>query len=166
MLEAVQEDLHDSDFLFAYLDDMNVATTPHRVEMCTSHWTRICFRIHGSKTNAIDDRPEFCDTLEVIARKSDPGAVQISPLRNRGSKSWGHHSVILSLRNPPQQKIVEHEILLERTPTVPDLQSAWSLQPRGDFRIDTMRDCGSVCVRFCMWRQVKAQKQNWQHPCH
>ena len=30
-LEAVQEDLHDSEFLFAHSDDKHVATTPHRV---------------------------------------------------------------------------------------------------------------------------------------
>ena len=30
-LEAVQEDLCASEFLFAYLDDTYVATTPHRV---------------------------------------------------------------------------------------------------------------------------------------
>ena len=136
----MQEDLHDSEFLFAYLDDTYVATTPHRVgdvyqsvDDNLRAYSRI--RIHGGKTkvwNAINDRPEFCDTLEVIARRSDPEARvwrgSDLPFEKQGIKILG-----TPLGHPQfveahlKRKIEEHEVLLERIPTVPDLQSASSL---------------------------------------
>ena len=139
-LEAVQEDLYDSEFLFAYLDDTYVATTPHRVgdvyqSVDENLWAYSRIRIHGGKTkvwNAINDRPEFCDTLEVIARRSDPEARvwrgSDLPFEKQGIKilgaPLGHPQFVEAHLN---KKIVEHEVLLERIPTVPDLQSAWSL---------------------------------------
>ena len=139
-LEAVQEDMFDGEFLFAYLDDTYVATTPHRVadvyqSVDENLWAYSRIRIHGGKTkvwNAIDDRPEFCDTLEVIARRSDPEARvwrgSDLPFEKQGIKilgtPLGHPQFVEAHFN---RKIVEHDVLLERIPTVPDLQSAWSL---------------------------------------
>ena len=143
----------------------NVATTPHRVgDLCQSVdenlWTCSRIRIHGGKTkvwNAINDRPEFCDTLEVIARRSrvwrGSDLILGTPL--------GHPHFVEAHLN---KKIVEHEVLLERTPTFRDLQSAWSLllhcasaranyllRVVSDLRIDTMsvRDfaCGGRSER-------------------
>ena len=79
-LAAIQEDLHDNEFLFALLDDIYIATTPHRAgdvyKSLDEHlWAYSRIRIHGGKTHvwhAVDDRPEFCDVLEQIAQRSDP----------------------------------------------------------------------------------------------
>ena len=139
-LEAVQEDLFDGEFLFAFLDDIYVATTPHRVEdvyksLDENLWSFSRIQIHGGKTkvwNAIDDRPEFCDILEVIARRSDPHARvwrgSNLPVDQQGIKilgtPLGHPHFVEAHLN---RKSAEHDVLLERIPTVPDLQSAWAL---------------------------------------
>ena len=54
-LDAVQEDLFDGEFLFAYLDDTYVATTPHRVgdvyqSVGENLWACSRIHIHGGKT--------------------------------------------------------------------------------------------------------------------
>ena len=139
-LEAVQEDLFDGEFFFVFLDDISVATTPHRVgdvfkSMHENLWAYSRFQLHGGKTkvwNAIDDRPEFCDMLEVIARRSDPNARvwrgSNLPFDQQGIKilgtPLGHPQFLEAHLN---RKSAEHDVLLERIPTVLDLQSAWAL---------------------------------------
>ena len=93
-LQATDSDLNDNEFLFAFL-----VTTADRVgEVCKSlnkHlWDFSRIRINGGKTqvwNAIDDRPDFCDTLERIARAQDPDARvwwgSELPVVQQGSKS-------------------------------------------------------------------------------
>ena len=89
--------------------------------------------VHGGKTkvwNAIDDRPEFSEMLEVIVRRSDPEArvwrgSDLPFRKNRASKSWdtiGSSSVCGGA-----EAHLKNDVLLERRPTVPDLPSAWSL---------------------------------------
>ena len=81
-LQAIDSDLNDNEFLFAFLDDVYIVTTADRVgevyKSLNKHlWDFSRIRINGGKTqvwNAIADRPDFCDTLERIARAQDPDA--------------------------------------------------------------------------------------------
>ena len=139
-LVAIQEDLHDNEFLFALLDDIYIATTPHRAgdvyKSLDEHlWAYSRIRIHGGKTHvwhAVDDRPEFCDVLEQIAQRSDPHARvwrgSALPLDKQGVKvlgtPLGHPQFVEAYLC---KKTAAQEVLLERIPAVPDLQSSWSL---------------------------------------
>ena len=124
-LKAVQEDSFDGEFFFAYLGDTHVATTHHTVgdvykSADENLWAYSRIRIHGGKTkvlNEIDDRPEFGDTFGGHCSQVRPRCrVLETPLV--------HPQFVEAHLN---RKMAEHEVFLERMPTVPDLQSAWSL---------------------------------------
>ena len=104
-------------------------------EMCTSQWMRICglysrIRIHSGKTVECNQRPTR--VLRHVGGRSDPEARvwrgSDLPFEKQGIKilgtPLGHPQFVEAHLN---KKIEEHEVLLERMPTVPDLQSAWSL---------------------------------------
>ena len=118
-LVAIQEDLYDNEFLFALLNDIYVAR----------------IRIHGGKTqvwNAVDDKPKFCDVLGQIGQRSDPHARvwrgSALPLDKQGVKilgtPLGHPQFVEAYLC---KKTAAQEVLLERIPAIPDLQSSWSL---------------------------------------
>ena len=78
--------------------------------------------------NAVDDRQEFCDTLEQIAQRSDSHASVWCgsglPLDKQGIKvlgtPLGHPQFVEAHLN---KKIAVQEVLLERILAVPDLLS-------------------------------------------
>ena len=81
-LEAIQSELHDGEFLFAYLDDI-YAVVPHErvgavyISMQQHLWAHSRIRVHSGKTqvwNREGARPNVCDLLERIARAADPDA--------------------------------------------------------------------------------------------
>ena len=81
-LHAAHSRMRSGETLFAFLDDVYFVVQPDRVgevyqvvEQELYRHSRI--RIHTGKTqvwNSAGDRPEACDTLERIARASDPDA--------------------------------------------------------------------------------------------
>ena len=92
-------------------------------------------RIHGGKThvwNAAGIEPRVCDALQRIAEASDPSArvwrgADI-PTHRQGIRVLGalvgHPDFI---RAQVEMTQAEHQVLLNRIPSLPDLQSAWSL---------------------------------------
>ena len=134
-LVAIQEDLHDNEFLFALLDDIYVATTPHRVgdvyksldehlrapESASTEERRRC----GTQSTT-DQSSVMYWSRSLKGRTLMPacGAVLRSLSTNKASKSWGHHWAIHSLWC---EKTAAQEVLLGRIPAVLDLQSSWSL---------------------------------------
>ena len=81
-LEAVQEDMREGEFLFAYLDDIYIVTRPERVgpvyASLREHLQSFArIRIHGGKTqvwNRAGVRPPVCVVLERIAQADNPNA--------------------------------------------------------------------------------------------
>ena len=139
-LQAIDSDLDDNEFLFAFLDDVYTVTTADRVgevyrSLHQHLWDFSRIRINGGKTqvwNAVDDRPDFCDTLERIARAEDPDARvwrgSELPVVQQGIKvlgtPLGHSAFVAAHLN---KKADEQALLLERIPAIPDLQSSWAL---------------------------------------
>ena len=136
-LEVVQEDLHDSEFLFAMTRTLQPLHTES--EMCTSQWMRICGFVPASASTAARRRCGMQSTTDqsfATRWRSLPAGHTPRPVwrgsdllfEKQGIKilgtPFGHPQLVEAHLN---KKIVEHEVLLERIPTVPDLQSAWSL---------------------------------------
>ena len=128
-----------SGFLFDLLDDMCIATTPHRVgdvyKSLDEHlWAYSRTSIHGGKTqvlNAVDDRPEFCGTGADRSKVGPPcpGVARFcAPSDKQGVKvlgtPLGHPQFVEAYLC---KKIAAQEVLLERILAVLDLQSSWSL---------------------------------------
>ena len=100
-LAAVQRQLHASEKMFAYLDDIYIVTTPARVGHVYSLLQDALFRharirLHSGKTqvwNSGGIRPEACDALERVARAVNPRAVVWKgsdvPSREQGIKVLG-----------------------------------------------------------------------------
>ena len=125
VLASVQEGLAPGDLLFAFLDDVYVKTLPARVGAVDASVEGELFRhagirVHGGKTcvwNSARIRPPACDILEQIAQAHQQGIKVLgTPL--------GHADFV---RAHLDRKVEEHQELLRRIPTVPDLQSAWLL---------------------------------------
>ena len=138
--EAVKARMVEGEVLLAFLDDVNVVTTPERVgdvymalqdELYRHAW----IKIHGGKTqvwNAAGERPEACDALERIAQAVDPSARVWKgadiPTREQGVRvlgtPLGHVDFVEAQLT---KKLVEHNVFLQRIPLLADVQSAWSL---------------------------------------
>ena len=139
-LQVIDSGLYDNEFLFAFLDDIYTVTTADRVgevyKSLSKHlWDFSRIRINGKKTqvwNAIDDRRDFFDTLERIARAQDPDARvwrgSELPLVQQGIKvlgtPLGHSAFVEAHLN---KKAEEQALLPERIPAVLDLHSSWAL---------------------------------------
>ena len=142
-LEAIQSELHDEEFLFAYLDDIYAVVPPERVgavhtSMQQHLWEHSRIRVHSGKTqvwNRGGVRPNVCDVLERIARAADPdarvwrGSGDTDLLEaQQGMKvlgtPLGHPSYVEAYL---QKKVRDQQTFLERIPAVQDLQSSWSL---------------------------------------
>ena len=129
--------------LVAYLDDIWVVSpVPERVSHAYGSLQRNLFshariRVHGGKTqvwNRSGIRPEGCDALERIAQAADPrarvwrgsGETDLPPSQQGivvlGTPLGGPAFIQAHL----EKKAAEQRTLLERIPTVTDLQSAWS----------------------------------------
>ena len=139
-LVATQERLGANEWIFAYLDDIYILSRPERVgavyAVLQDELLRHAhIRIHGGKThvwNVAGIEPRVCDALQRIAEASDPSArvwrgADISThrqgIRVLGAPA-GHPDFIRAQLEMTQ---AEHQVLLNRIPSLPDLQSAWSL---------------------------------------
>ena len=139
-LEAVQRHLRQNEKMFAYLDDIYILTTPDRVGevyylLQDALFLHAHIRLHSGKTqvwNKSGTRPQACDALERVARTVNPRAVVW-----RGSQLLAHEQGIKVLGTPMghpafvaahlERTTAEHQVLLDRIPHVPDVQSAWLL---------------------------------------
>ena len=139
-LEAAQRQLHDGERLLAYLDDIYLATPPDRVGPAYTAvqkelWVHAGIRVHIGKTkvwNRVGIRPGVCDVLERIARVEHPRATLWTgsdiPSHQQGVKILGTplgHSDFVATHL--QRVLAEHQTLLQRIPSVADVQSAWLL---------------------------------------
>ena len=140
-LSAVQGSLQDEERLLAFLDDLYIVTpNPDRLQevygiVQRELWVHSRIRINEGKTqvwNLGGVRPEFCDTLERIARVIDPEALVWRgsglPTEQLGIRvlgtPLGHDDFVAAHL---QECLRSHQILLDRIPEVTDLQSAWAL---------------------------------------
>ena len=137
----VSEELLDSERLFAFMDDVYVCCGPDRVEdihqsMEREMWDHARIQLHQGKTqlwNRGGTAPQGWETMTAVARVDDPTAVlwkgdpSLPPsqqgLRILGTP-LGHPEYV---RNQPRRVSESHRSLLERIPSVQDLQSAWLL---------------------------------------
>ena len=165
-LEAAHRQLQNNESIFAFLDDICMVTTPERVGAVYASVqeelrVHACIRIHTGTTkvwNRAGVRPEACNILERIARQDDPTAVVWKgsdiPTSEQGLKILG-----TPLGHPDfVERHLEHvarkqQVLLDRIPLVPDVQSAWlwllycaSTISRGEFCQDPRRWIVAVFV--------------------
>ena len=124
----------------AFLDDMYVVTRPERigavyVSLQNELFAHSGIVIHGGKTrvwNSGGVRPPACDALERIARATDADenvwrGSQL-PVHEQGIEVLGTplgHPAFVSAHL--DRISTEHQVFLERIPSVPDLLSAWVL---------------------------------------
>ena len=100
-LQVAHRGLRAGEFLFAFLDDIYMATTPYRVGLVyaivqAALRQEAGISIHVGKTkiwNQVGVRPNACDMLERAARERDPDArVRRGagvPAEEQGIKIWG-----------------------------------------------------------------------------
>ena len=139
-LEAAQRQLRDGERLLALLDDIYLATPPARVgpgytAAQQELWIHAGIRVHTGKTkvwNRVGIRPIACNVLERIARVGNPQAVVWTgsgiPVTPAGCQDFGDplgHPDFVAAHL--QRVSAEHQTLLQRIPSVVDVQSAWLL---------------------------------------
>ena len=164
----VHSRLLPSESLMAYLDDNHVVSSPERVEHVHTASEEELFqhchiRVHAGKTrvwNVAGIRPDACDLLERLAAHHNSGPVW------RGSEVHTHQQGVKILGTPlghhdfvqTELELVatDHQVLLDRIPGVPDVQTAWLLLPhcaqaRANYMLrmmssfkDTTQSCFSV----------------------
>ena len=135
-LVATQAILEANEWIFEYLDDIYILTRPEEL-LRHAH-----IRIHGGKThvwNVAGIEPRGCNALQRIAEASDPSArvwrgADI-PTHRQGIRVLGapvgHPDFI---RAQLEMTHAEHQVLPDRIPSLPHLQSAWSLLLHCAFR--------------------------------
>ena len=126
--------------LMAFLDDIFLVTMPQDVGGACAIvqeklWVHSCIRVHVGKTkvwNRAGIRPLACDVLERIARIQHPSAVvwrgSDIPTVDQGIRvlgtPLGHSDYVARHLQRVEQ---EQQTLLDRIPSVSDVQSAWLL---------------------------------------
>ena len=140
-LSAIQGSLDDEVRLLAFHDDLYVLTqTLIDCRSCMGPCNANCgvrsrIRMNEGKTqvwNSGGVRPGFCDTLERIARVTDPEALVWRgsglPTEQLGIRvlgtPLGHDDFVATQL---QECLRSHQVLLDRIPEVTDVQSAWAL---------------------------------------
>ena len=118
--------------LFAFHDDVHVATTPDRVgevytALATQLYTHSRIRLHGGKTqvwNAAGLRPTACDFFERIAQAEVWRGSDL-PTREQGIRVLGtllgHEDIVIAQLDA---LLDQHQVLLSRIPLIADVQSA------------------------------------------
>ena len=136
-LLATQERLEANEWIFAFLDDIHILTKPERVGAVYAFLQEELLRhahirINGGKThvwNAAGIEPPVCEALQRIAEVSDASArvwrgSDVPPQR-QGIRVLGAPVGHLDfVREQMEMKQAEHQVLLDRIPALPDLQSA------------------------------------------
>ena len=138
---AVQRQLQRDELIFAFLADIYVKTSPARVSQMyvilqQELWRHARIRVHDGKTqvwNSSGNRPEGCDTLDRAARAIDPNFTTVwrgsgTVLAEQGIRilgtPLGHEEHV---RRHLNHTIDVHTELLQRIPSLPDVQSAWAI---------------------------------------
>ena len=124
-LRAVQVRLQEGELIFPYLDDVYIVCSPERVSaICAilqeELWRHAGIRIHHGEMqvwNRSGNRPVVCDV--VWRGGGEPAHQGIMIL----GTPLGHEDVRAQL----EHIVDEHNVLLERIPSLPDVQSAWAL---------------------------------------
>ena len=139
-LEAIDREMGANQHLMAFLDDIFFVTMPREVGevyavVQEKLWIHSCIRVHVGKTkvwNRAGIRPLACDMLERIARVQHPSATvwrgSDIPTADQGIKvlgtPLGHPDFVARHLQRVEQ---EQQILLDRIPSMSDVQSAWLL---------------------------------------
>ena len=130
-LVAVQQQLREGKYLFAYLDDIYVVTEPNRVRTVVGLLENALWAWAGMWNRAGMERPGF-EILERVARIQDPSAVvwkgpelpaEVQGLNILGTPMGNPEFVRAHL----ERTIQKHRKLFERVPMVPDVESSWLL---------------------------------------
>ena len=163
-LVAIQEDLHDNEFLFALLDDIHIATTPHRVG-----------KVYTSLDHPYPRKKGRCGT-----KSTDPGVARFcAPFRQTRRQSLGEHHWAI---HNSWRRICARKMQLSRCCWNAFLQSliqsSSSLllhcgSARANFLLRVVKPEARACSqrhnegllsRSCTWTQDIAQMRKWQ-PC-
>ena len=139
-LEAIHSRMNPDECLMAFLDDINMVTPPARVGpmyavVQEELHVHASIRVHHGKTkvwNQVGVRPVVYSALEQIARVAHPEAVvwtgSAIPTSDQGitvlGTPIGHPDFVAAQLEAVRR---EHEVLLDRIPSISDLQSAWLL---------------------------------------
>ena len=139
-LEAIHRRMNPGEFLMAFNDDVCMATPPARVGSMYAVvqeelFVHAAIRVHHGKTKVWNQpgvRPVGCNALEQIARVTHPEAVvwtgSMVPTAQQGIKVLGtpigHPDFVAAQLEAVRR---EHEVLLDRIPSVSDLHCAWLL---------------------------------------
>ena len=138
-LVAVQRQLLAHERVFAFLD-VYVVTSPNRILavytiLQAELWRHWRIRVHDGKTqvwNASGLRPEGCDILDRAAGAVNPDFDTVwrgdGPTNTQGIKvvgtPLGHEDYV---RDHLRRTTDDHVALLDKIPSLPDVQSAWAL---------------------------------------
>ena len=133
----MQSRLKTTESLFAFHDDVYVATIPDRVgevynALATELYTHSRIRLNGGKTqvwNAACLKPTACDYLEKIVQADDPDARvwrgSELPTRKQGIRVFGtplgHEDFVIAQLDA---LLDQHQVLLSRIPLFANVQSA------------------------------------------
>ena len=139
-LEAIHREMGANQHIMAFLDDIFMVTMPQDVGAACAIvqeklWVHSCIRVHVGKTkvwNRAGIRPFACDVLERIARVQHLQAVvwrgSDIPTADQGIKvlgtPLGHPDYVTRHLQRVEQ---EQQVLLDRIPSISDVQSAWFL---------------------------------------
>ena len=138
-LEAIHSRMNPDEYLMAFLDDVYMATPPARVGSMHAVvqeelYVHAFIQVHNGKTkvwNQAGVRPVACNTLEQIARVTHPEAVvwtcSMIPTAEQGIQVLGNSVVHPDFGAQLESLTREHEVLLDRIPSIRDVQSAWLL---------------------------------------
>ena len=139
-LEATHRQLRVNEKLFAYLDDVYIASKPNRAgavytSLEENLYGHAHIRIHMGKThmwNQLGVEPPVCAALQRAAEVVNPRARVWRgsglPTHEQGIRVLGapvgHPDFV---RSHLQKTAGEHQTLLEMIPLLPDVQSAWMM---------------------------------------
>ena len=131
-LMAVQRQLEAHERVFAFLDDVHIVTSPYSQAKL---WRHSRIDVHDGKTqvwNASGLRPEGCDILDRAGRAVNPKFDSVwrgdGTTNTQGIKVLGTHLGHENFgRDHLRRTMEDHMSLLEKIPSLPDVQSAWAL---------------------------------------
>ena len=124
VLQMIQEQLHDGEFVFAFLDDIYVVAKPHRIrkiyDLLAKHLDEHAnIKLNAGKTrtwNRTGTLPEGMDTLGENAWSPKGLLILGTPI---GSPSF--------VQTHANSRILDEQILWDAIQHVPDLQCAWQI---------------------------------------
>ena len=184
-LRAIQVWLQEGELTSTYLDDVYIVCSPERVSaifaiLQEELWRHARTRIHHGKTRGepVWQPPVSCDVQDRATRSRTGSRVHHSVERRRRRRTSAprHYDP----RNALGEDFVrafahivdEHNVLLERIPSLPDVQSAWALllhcaNARANYALRVIRQ--ELARHFAqahdagLWRCVR-HPEGWRRP--